>query len=352
VRVGRAGLRVVQGAALPAASPLDADAFETACVDAFVASWSARGFSPVFIENATGVLERFLLLLAVPAWEAGPDDVDEVVARLIAKGMVASTRRGYVQAFKDFHRFLSVRKAAEIQATFGVVLVDPVDEFNASRHVGNDSPSSKAPPTPERMEEFFAFLRDRIATSRKFGTAGRDYALFRTLYHAGVRADEAASLELADLHFERGPFGKIHVRFGKGTRGSGPRPRWVPMLDQLDLILRWFCDDVRTRLPESKALFCDEGGGPIHRGTIRNRLRYLLELEGCPAEERFSPHGLRHACATHNYERGVDLVAIQQMLGHWHVGTTMRYVTPSATFIEDAYRRAVSNTLGELEGQP
>ena len=51
-----------------------------------------------------------------------------------------------------------------------------------------------------------------------------------------------------------------------------------------------------------------------------------------------------------SYERGVDLVVIQQMLGHWHVGTTMRYVTPSATFIEDAYRRAVSGTLAGLEG--
>ncbi len=299
--MGRAGLRVVQGAAVPAASVLEPDAFEAACVDGFVGSWSARGFSPVFIENATAVLERFLGLLAVPAWEAGPDDVDAVVALLVAKGMAASTRRGYVQAFKDFHRFLMVRKAAEIEATFGVVLDDPVDEFNASRHVGNDSPSTKAPPTPERMEEFFGFLRDRIATARKFGPAGRDYALFRTLYHAGLRADEAASLELADLHFERGPFGKIHVRFGKGARGSGPRPRWVPMLDQVDLILRWFVDEIRPRLGESKALLCDEGGGPIHRGTIRDRLRYLLELEGAPAEERFSPHGLRHACATHNY---------------------------------------------------
>jgi len=43
-------------------------------------------------------------------------------------------------------------------------------------------------------------------------------------------------------------------------------------------------------------------------------------------------------------------VAIQQMLGHWHVGTAMRYVTPSATFIEDAYRRAVSGALAGLEG--
>ncbi len=121
------------------------------------------------------------------------------------------------------------------------------------------------------------------------------------------------------------------------------------MLDGLDLILRWFVDDVRTRFPDSKALFCDEGGGRLHRGTIRNRLRHLLACEGRPEEERFTPHGLRHACATHNYERGVDLVAIQQMLGHWQVGTTMRYVTPSATFIEDAYRRAVSDTLGKLE---
>lgn len=342
-------LRVISGAAAVAASPLDAAAFQARCVDGFVASWSARGFSPVTIENATGVLDRFLELLDIPAWEAGPDDVDRVVGVLVARGMAASTRRGYVQAFKDFHRFLVARKAAEIEATFGVLLDVPVDEFNAARHVGNDSPSTRPPPSPERMEEFFAFLRDRVATARKFGSAGRDYALFRTLYHCGLRSDEAASLERSDLHFDRGPFGKVHVRFGKGARGSGPRPRWVPMLDQVDLILRWFCDDVRPRMADSSALFCDEGGGVIHRGTIRNRLRALLELEGGPVEGRFSPHGLRHACATHNYERGVDLVAIQQMLGHWHVGTTMRYVTPSATFIEDAYRRAVSRTLADLE---
>lgn len=350
--MGRSGLRVVSGGSEAVRSPLDAEAFQESCVTAFVASWSARGFSRTTIENTSGVLERFLAMLGKPAWEAGPEDVDRVVGELVAKEMAASTRRGYVQAFKDFHRFLTARKAAEIEATFGVHLADPVDEFNAARHVGSDSPSTRPPPTPERMEEFFAFLRERIATARKFGPAGRDYALFRTLYHAGLRADEASSLELADLHFDRGPFGKIHVRFGKGARGSGPRPRWVPMLDHVDLILRWFVEDVRPRMPESRALFCDEAGGVLHRGTIRNRLHHLLTLEGGPAEGRFSPHGLRHACATHNYERGVDLVAIQQMLGHWHVGTTMRYVTPSATFIEDAYRRAISATLSELEEQP
>ncbi|MFF4607829.1 tyrosine-type recombinase/integrase [Streptomyces sp. NPDC001339] len=123
------------------------------------------------------------------------------------------------------------------------------------------------------------------------------------------------------------------------------------MLDGLDLVLRWFLEDVRPKFPDSPVLFADESGGPLHRGTIRNRLRYLMELEGRPAADWFSPHALRRACATHNYERGVDLVAIQQMLGHWTVSSTMRYVRPSATFIKDAYQRAVSSTLAELSGK-
>jgi hypothetical protein len=90
----------------------------------------------------------------------------------------------YVQIFKGFHRFLQARKAAEIEAAFGVRLVCPVDEFNASRHVGDDSAAVAPPPTPERVAEFFEFLKTRIATARKYAPAARDYALFRTLYHA------------------------------------------------------------------------------------------------------------------------------------------------------------------------
>jgi integrase/recombinase XerD len=42
---------------------------------------------------------------------------------------------------------------------------------------------------------------------------------------------------------------------------------------------------------------------------------------------------------TTSYERGVDLVAIQQMLGHWHVGTTMRYAVTDPARLREAVER-------------
>ncbi|EUA51619.1 phage integrase family protein [Mycobacterium xenopi 3993] len=83
------------------------------------------------------------------------------------------------------------------------------------------------------------------------------------------------------------------MRFGKGAKGSGPRPRWVPMLDGLDLVLRWYLDDVRGRFVDSPVLLCDEFGGRMAAATIRNRLRHLMSVEGRPDAEWFSPHGMR-----------------------------------------------------------
>ncbi|MCO4265240.1 tyrosine-type recombinase/integrase [Pseudarthrobacter sp. MDT3-26] len=329
---------------------IDPSAYQSACVDAFVASQVARGFSQLTIDNGTGVLERFLALAGKPAWELEPEDIDSIMAALIERGVGTVTRRGYVGTFKSFFAFLEARHGAEIESRFGARLSDPLDIFHSGRHVGSDSPATRPPPTPARMDEFFTFLRHRMDGARKWTPAARDYALLRMLYHAGLRSAEAASLEIRDLHFDRGPFGKIHVRLGKAAKGSGPRPRWVPMLDDLSLILHWYLAEVRPRFKvPGPVLFCDEGGGQLNSGSIRNRLAHLCDEEGHPVHDRFSPHGLRHACATRNYERGIDLVAIQQMLGHWNVGTTMRYVTPSATFVEDAYRRAISTTLTNLK---
>ena len=62
---------------------LDPGVFQQDCLDAFVASQVAQGFSQITIDNGAGVLERFLTLADEPAWEITEHDVDGVIAALV-----------------------------------------------------------------------------------------------------------------------------------------------------------------------------------------------------------------------------------------------------------------------------
>src|SRR5260370_3068970 len=143
----RGDLRVVRGSAEPAARAMaDRERFQADWAEAFAASGVARGFSQVTVDSATSRLERVLATFGKPAWEVRREDVDKVVGAWAAAGIAASTRRTYVQAFKGFHEFLAARKAAEIEAAFGVRLESPLDEVNAARHVASEPASAQAPP--------------------------------------------------------------------------------------------------------------------------------------------------------------------------------------------------------------
>lgn len=163
-------------------------------------------------------------------------------------------------------------------------------------------------------------------------------------------AGEALHLELYDVHPELGPSGKLHVRFGKAANASGPRPRWAPMLDGLDQILAWYQSDIRPLFPDTTALFCDAHGQPLKPETVRDRLSRHLDTEARLEGDRFTPHDLRRACATHHYEQGMDLLTVQQLLGHHHIASTMAYVRPCLTFVEEAWRRATLTAITGLAG--
>jgi integrase/recombinase XerD len=240
-------LRLVDGGTEAVAETVGPVEFEANCMERWQDSLTVRAYSQRTIDGSVPVLERFLARCGRAVWEVSRDDIDRVMTDLADGGLAASTRSGYLQIFKGFYAFVEQRHGVEVERRFGVVMVNPVDGFNSPTHVASGCEATPAPPTVERLEEFFGFLRDQIATARKYGTAARDYALFRTLYHAGLRSDEAACLDVSDVHLDRGPFGKLHVRFGKGTRTSGPRARWVPLLDGLDLILSWYLAEVRPR---------------------------------------------------------------------------------------------------------
>jgi integrase/recombinase XerD len=103
--MGDGRLRVVVGEVVARSEVIDPERFQAECVEAFVASWTARGFSNSTIDNGVGVLARMLDALGRPVWEVTADDVDRVVGALACAGRAVSTRRNYLQVFKGFHRF-------------------------------------------------------------------------------------------------------------------------------------------------------------------------------------------------------------------------------------------------------
>ncbi len=65
---------------------------------------------------------------------------------------------------------------------------------------------------------------------------------------------------------------------------------------------------------------------------------------------RLGPHVLRHYCASSLYRSGVDIVAIQELLGHEWIATTMGYVHVNGTHIEDSWARAAKRSAARLTG--
>jgi integrase/recombinase XerD len=84
----------------------------------------------------------------------------------------------------------------------------------------------RIPPSAVQVSRLFAGWRAELATYRKFAPAARSYAAARLMAEAGLRVNEASHLDLADVKWDLSRFGKLHVRKGKGARGSGPASGW------------------------------------------------------------------------------------------------------------------------------
>jgi hypothetical protein len=122
------------------------------------------------------------------------------------------------------------------------VIECPLDEMNRPR--ASAGPQLRVPPAEAEVEQLFAGWREELASCRKFAPAARNYAVARLAADVGLRVNEARMLDLDDVWWALGRFGKLNVRHGKGSRRRGPKPRLVPLINGADRSLRWFIQDV------------------------------------------------------------------------------------------------------------
>ena len=113
--------------------------------------------------------------------------------------------------------FLEIRHKIEIHNLTGRVPECPIDEMNRPRGAGRAA--LRIPPSAVQVAALFAGWRAELATCRKFAPAARSYAAARLMAETGLRVNETSHLDLADVRWDLGRFGKLHVRKGKGARG-------------------------------------------------------------------------------------------------------------------------------------
>ncbi|HEX6980772.1 MAG TPA: tyrosine recombinase XerC [Alphaproteobacteria bacterium] len=167
--------------------------------------------------------------------------------------------------------------------------------------------------------------------------AARDTALVLLLYGAGLRIDEALSLDRDVL-----PLGETLTITGKGRK-----QRIVPILD----VVRAAIDDYVARCPyrpgRDGPLFLGARGKRLQAGVVQAQIRKLRAWLGLP--DTATPHALRHSFATHLLAAGGDLRTIQELLGHASLSTTQRYTAVDAERLLAIYARAHPRARSALE---
>jgi integrase/recombinase XerD len=106
--------------------------------------------------------------------------------------------------------YLELRHKVEIHQLTGRVVICPLDEMNRPRAV--TAAALRIPPTEPEVTTLFGGWREELAGCRKFAPVARDYAAARLMSEVGLRVNEARSLDLADVRWDLGRFGKLHVR--------------------------------------------------------------------------------------------------------------------------------------------
>ncbi|MDB4976879.1 MAG: phage integrase family site specific recombinase [Myxococcaceae bacterium] len=226
-------------------------------------------------------------------------DIEQLKAALVDKGLSAKRAKNILAVLSRMLRY-----AREV----GVLKAAPLIRM------------PKVPPTS------MDFLSDEYA--RLCSTAQRDpdrLAMLLVAGDAGLRKGEILALEWGDLDLGVGTSSMMvtrnvwHDNESSEHVGSpkGGRMRRVPMTDRLRRAL------LAHRSLRSTRVFCKEDGSGLTPGQLEVALRVTCSRARM---RQIGWHVLRHTFGSHLAQRGASPKAIQELMGHSDIATTMRYM--------------------------
>jgi integrase/recombinase XerD len=241
--------------------------------------------------------------------EVEPAAVGDYLVQLSQAGLAPASRARRLSAIRQFFKFL----VAE-----GLAPENPARRVAGPKRL-RPLPKTLSVAEVDRLLET-ARQRGEATDRRERVRALRLYALIETLYATGLRVTELVTLPRSVLAGD----GRVLT-----VKGKGGRERLVPLNGPARAALERYLEIERdghdATLPAGKWLFASRAAaGHLTRQGLARELKELAVLAGLDPR-RVSPHVLRHAFASHLLDRGADLRAVQQLLGHADISTTQIY---------------------------
>ena len=268
---------------------------------------SERGAAQNTLDAYTRDLNEFISFLTScgRTFETADAKIIQSYLRHISEGgLAAASRARRLSAIRQLFKFLSNE---------AVIDSDPASGLTGPKRQ-RPLPKTLSVADVDRLLEASA-KRSEGQDGRALFRALRSHALLELLYATGMRVSELVSLPRAVLRGDKRVF---------TIKGKGGRERLVPLnpsaREALDRYLA-----VAGRFDNSPWLFPSKAaGGHMTRQGFADDLKYVALSAGLDPD-RVSPHVLRHAFASHLLDRGADLRAVQQLLGHADISTTEIY---------------------------
>jgi len=284
-------------------------------LDAFIAFIRAeRGLSgktvDAYAADLTAYFEDLRARGVDDVTRARQEDVTAHLSSLTKGGLGKRSQARHLAALRGFHRFLVAERMAD---------KDPTEDVDTPR-------SARKLPTFLTLDEVEQLL---AAPDERSSTGLRDKAMIEVLYATGLRVSELCGLGVNDVQLTAGYL---------VAKGKGSKERIVPLGRVAVEKVREYLATSRPALlkrRESRALFVTpRGAGFTRQGFWKLLKRYALKAG---IRKPLSPHKLRHSFATHLVERGADLRAVQQMLGHADLSTTQIYTHVNSARLRSVY---------------
>lgn len=286
-------------------------------LQAFLSHLSGRNDSPRTIRAYGSDLTDFIEFLerrggaraARPA-DVEPLDIRAWLAELSTRGVKRATIARRVSALRSFYDWMRRE---------GIV------EDNPAKDVSTPRLERKL---PRFLDENDVVRLVESPDDSEFAGA-RDRAILEMLYATGMRVSELSGLTLDDLHPDENEM---------RVMGKGSRERWVYFGPRARASVEKYLAQRRGRRVRSNALFVNARGTALTDRSVRRVVSRWVTQSA--VRRKISPHGLRHSFATHLLDRGADLRAIQELLGHASLGTTQRYTHVSTEKMISVYESA------------